>query len=358
MLKVIYDNIIFNLQRSGGISVYWKELIERIKNEGSVDFEMIEYKNSQDNIFRRQINISDDRIQFKSNFPTISILRYINLSKESNDNVIFHSSYYRTMKGKNVTNVVTVYDFTYEKKVKTITGKIHTYQKKKALEKADGIICISENTKKDMIELYPKLKTKNIKVIYNGYNSQNYYYLPEIMVENSVLFVGARKGYKNFNEAVEILSKLEDVSLNIVGSQLDEEEITLLKHKLPNRYKVYTHISNEELNKLYNRSICLVYLSEYEGFGIPVLESMSAGCPVIALNKSSIPEVAGEAGMLFDRMDYRLIGDCIIKLRDDKKIREKQIELGLENSKKFSSDKCYGEVVNYYHELYKNDRSV
>ncbi len=87
----------------------------------------------------------------------------------------------------------------------------------------------------------------------------------------------------------------------------------MLNTKLPNRYKLYTHISNEDLNILYNKSICLVYLSEYEGFGIPVLEAMSAGCPVIALEKFSIQEVAGTAGVLFEELDYDFIVKTIIK---------------------------------------------
>ncbi len=100
------------------------------------------------------------------------------------------------MRGRNIINVVTVHDFTYEKKINIFIGNIHIYQKKKALEKADGIICISENTKRDMFELYPELKNKSVKVIYNGFNSQDYFQIPGYKVENTVLFVGARKGSK------------------------------------------------------------------------------------------------------------------------------------------------------------------
>ncbi|WP_410514280.1 glycosyltransferase family 1 protein [Paenibacillus sp. BR2-3] len=351
MLKVIYDNIIFNLQRSGGISVYWKELIERLMSECSIDVDFIEYSGAEKNIFRKQVKISKNNIRLKSNFPNINFLRYINLSKNNDEQTIFHSSYYRTMKGKNIINVVTVHDFTYEKKINTNIGKIHVHQKKKALKNADGIICISENTKKDMIELYPELKNKNIKVIYNGFNGHDYYPIPEIEFENSVIFVGSRKGYKNFNEVVEIISNLENISLKIVGAQLDQEEVSLLKQKLPNRYTLYKHINNEYLNVLYNKSICLVYLSEYEGFGIPVLEAMSAGCPVIALNKSSIPEVAREAGLLFDKIDYESIRNTILDLRENKEFRETQVKNGQKNSKRFSWDKCYHEVLGYYQEL-------
>lgn len=351
MLKIIYDNIIFNLQRSGGISVYWKELVERLIKERTVYLDFIEYSGANKNIFRREVEVNEKNIRLKRSFPSLNFWRYINLSSNSHDKTIFHSSYYRTMKGKNIINVVTVHDFTYEKKMKTLTGKIHIYQKKKALQKADGIICISENTKKDLIELYPEVKNKSIRVIYNGFNGQDYFPISEIEVEDSVIFVGARKGYKNFKSVVEILSELENISLKIVGAQLDQDEITLLDQKIPNRYTLYNHISNEELNVLYNQSICLVYLSEYEGFGIPVLEAMSAGCPVVALKKSSIPEVAGDAGLLFEKNDYDLIRKNILKLKENNKFREEHVNSGQKNSKRFSWDKCYQEVLDFYFEL-------
>jgi mannosyltransferase len=356
MLKVIYDNIVFNLQRSGGISVYWKELIDRVINEENVDVSFIEYEGSEENIFRKQLKIPSNMKQLKSSFPNIKINRYFNLANNLSEKVIFHSSYYRTMRGKNIINVVTVHDFTYEKKFKSYRGKIHIFQKKRALENADAIICISENTKKDMIEIYPHLESKIIKVIYNGYNSKDYYYKPDLKPGNNVVFVGARKGYKNFDKCVELMSKTQNIFLNIVGPPLDREEVEFLNKKIPNRYKESTHVSNEELNDIYNNSICLIYLSDYEGFGIPIIEAMSAGCPVIALKKSSIPEVAGNAGLLFDTIEYDLIVNSIYKLRDDRQFREEQVELGLKNSKRFSWESCYEGVISFYQDLYKNVR--
>jgi mannosyltransferase len=221
----------------------------------------------------------------------------------------------------------------------------------KALKNADGIICISKNTKKDMLELYPELREKNIKVIYNGFSSNDYVYDENIPFENLALFVGARKGYKNFDKAVEVVAATEDLKLIIVGAALDRLEKELLDRTLPKRYHLFTHVSNEKLNELYNKSICLLYLSEYEGFGIPVLEAMSAGCPIVALKKSSIPEVAGDAGILFSNFDKNALQKTIELLRDNKELRTKQIELGLNNAKRFSWDKCYKEVLDFYNEV-------
>lgn len=351
MINVIYDNVVFNLQKSGGISVYWKELIERIQKDNSVRLRVLEYPGAENNIFRNDLRFDNNQLEILKPFPNMKISRYINPRVKDNKNTIFHSSYYRTVKGSNIKNIVTVHDFTYEKKMNSLVGKIHICQKKRALENADGIICISENTKKDMLELYPDLNKKKIRVIYNGFNSNDYSYDKNVLIEDKVLFVGARKGYKNFDKAVAAVSETSNISLTIVGTPLEADEKALLDKILPNRYQSFSHVSNEELNKLYNQSICLLYLSEYEGFGIPVLEAMSAGCPVVALNKSSIPEVAGDAGILFSNFDKKSVQEAIESLRDNQEIRSKQIELGIINAKKYSWDKCYKEVLDFYHEV-------
>jgi mannosyltransferase len=232
-----------------------------------------------------------------------------------------------------------------------LVGKLHIFQKKKALENADGIICISKNTKKDLLEFYPNLSKKKIQVIYNGFNSKDYNYNETVQTENTVLFVGARKGYKNFNKAVGVISETKKISLTIVGSPLEPDEKSLLDIMMPDRYQVFSHISNGELNKLYNKSICLLYLSEYEGFGIPILEAMSAGCPVVALKKSSIPEVAGDAGLLFSEFNKNSIKHAIELLSDNENVRLEQVKLGLQNAKRFSWDKCYEEVLSFYNEV-------
>lgn len=350
MINVIFDNIVFNLQKTGGISLYWKEMIERFSKNDSVKLRILEYPEAENNIFRKELRFDKTQVEILNSFPTIKVSRYFN-PRVNDNNTIFHSSYYRTAKGTNIRNIVTVHDFTYEKKMSSLVGKIHIFQKKKALKNADGIICISENTKKDMLDLYPNLSKKKIRVIYNGFNSNDYRYNENILIKDTALFVGARKGYKNFDKAIAAISEAGNISLTIVGAPLEPDEKYLLDKMLPNRYQVFSHVSNEELNKLYNQSICLLYLSEYEGFGIPVLEAMSAGCPVIALKKSSIPEVAGAAGILFSDFDKKNIQNSIELLRDSKEKRTEQVELGLNNVKKFSWDKCYKEVLDFYHEV-------
>jgi len=353
MVNVILDNVIFSLQQAGGISVYWKELIQRLENETSIKTQFLEPKGSGRNIFREKVPIPETKITYTGRkFLNKFFGRYTNFRQRNNVPTVFHSSYYRIMKGTRVINVVTVHDFIYERKIKTLVGKVHILQKRRALAAADGIICISENTRVDLLKLYPQFVAKRIRVIYNGFNNEDYYPILDAPLEDKVLFVGSRSAYKNFDKVVEMLAELSGISLTIVGEKLESREISMLEKKLGDRYTVYNHIGNEELNALYNESICLLYLSEYEGFGIPVLEAMAAGCPVIALRKSSIPEVVGNAGVLFDSFDNEKILYYIAKLRDDKRFRAQQIKIGRENSMGFSWDKCSQEVAGFYKELY------
>ena len=109
-------------------------------------------------------------------------------------------------------------------------------------------------------------------------------------------------------------------------------------------------ITDEKLNSLYNEAFCLFYTSLYEGFGLPILEAQQAGCPVIALNSSSIPEVIGDQRLLIDQVSEDSIGHAINLLNDPEQ-RELIIEQGLRNVKRFSWDKMAEEYYNLYNSI-------
>jgi mannosyltransferase len=182
-----------------------------------------------------------------------------------------------------------VHDFIQEK-VHNSNLSLNSLMKRQAIINSDSIIAISENTRLDLLNFFPKLEQNKVHVIYNGV-SDNYYPLNTIIKDrcDSVLFVGSRVDYKNFNLAVEVISKFPNLNFYIVGNSLNESEIKLLNSKLSvNKWKLFVNPSNNELNTIYNQSSLLIYPSSYEGFGIPVIEAMKAGCPVLALNSSSI----------------------------------------------------------------------
>lgn len=358
-MNVIIDLIAFSLQKSGGVSVYWYEIINKILIQSDCTHLFVEENDKKENIFRKELKIENDHIIDEKTrlFNYLSRYREINL-KINNNNFIFHSTYYRTLskivkKNNRVKEIVTVHDFTYEYFTKGLKKWVHCYQKKKAISAADVVICISENTKKDLLNFYPQFSSKDIRVIYNGVSS-DYFRMPELKSKNNIssffLFVGSRTDYKNFDFTVKAIAQTKDFSLKIVGGNLKDSELLLLNRLIPGRWELYINIDNKELNILYNTAFALLYPSSYEGFGIPLVEAMKAGCPFIALNYSSIPEVAGNAGFLIETLEISSFNEAVSCIKND---REEIIKKGFVQANKFSWDKCYKEVVEIYKELYK-----
>lgn len=354
-MKVILDNIIFSLQKMGGISVYWYELIKRMSTDKSFESTFYQLNITDCHAMAPKINKLNVQIKRESRLP-LSITRYLPFRADIKKNTIFHSSYYRF--ARRAKNIVTIHDFTYEYYRKGPAKWVHSWQKKNALMHAAGVICISESTKKDLLSFFPDLKAQ-VKVIYNG-KSDLFYVLPQCYEYSEqykklknirfVLFVGTRSGYKNFLPLVECLSLFHDIHLVVVGSDLDSQEITFLNNKIKGRYISMGFVDDVQLNELYNLAFCLIYPSEYEGFGIPVCEAMAAGCPVIAMNKSSIPEVAGNAGLLYTKLSSSVLKGYFTVLENPDE-RAQIIDLGVKQARKFSWDKCYKETVEFYTEI-------
>jgi len=263
----------------------------------------------------------------------------------SKENLLFHSSYYRYTKGSHSKVITTVHDFIQEKVYNSHLG-FNSIMKRLAIINSDIIIAISENTKNDLLHFYPKLNPNNIHVIYNGV-SECYCPLPNNEFSpDTVLFVGSRVSYKNFDLAVDVVSKFKNKTLVIVGNSLTAKEEILLNSKLSSkRWLFKLNPSNEELNVLYNQAGLLIYPSSYEGFGIPILEAMKSGCPVIALNSSSLPEVAGDAALLVENSSIDEYYDGIKHIMNR---RDHFVKLGLINAASFSWDKTFEETINLY----------
>ena len=346
---VYLDNIIFSLQKAGGISVVWKNLIENLLSTFH-NLRFIEYENSPKNIFRSELKIPIDTIQYIKQFnPVFSQLVSPKIKSESP--FIFHSSYFRICNSPNARNVTTVHDFIYEQGKPTLKQKFRIWLNYRAIKRSDAIVCISENTKKDLLRFIPTIDQDKIKVIYNGV-SDEYFQLsasPYPKYNNYVLFVGGRQGYKNFDFVVKALAQTQ-FNLLVCGSAFNNVEIDLLNRYLPNRYEIKCYPSVEELNKLYNSVFCLVYPSSYEGFGLPILEAQKAGCPVIALSSSSIPEIIGDDALLMNELSQTCFNSKLDLIKDNS-VRQRVVELGKINATRFSWSKMASEYLRLYKDL-------
>jgi mannosyltransferase len=215
---------------------------------------------------------------------------------------------------------------------------------------SDAIICNSENTKKDFMSFFPNYDGI-VKLIYSGL-SRDYYHLNK-QRENKVIFIGGRKGYKNFEYALMLMQKLQRYSLQIVsGGPLTKKELGLLSMYIPGKYEYHQSLSNNDLNIKYNEAQFLLYPSLYEGFGVPVVEAQAAGCPVVCCDVSSLPEVAGDAAVYISGKNIDDDIRKIVKL-DEPNYYNSIIQKGFENCRKFSWEKCAKETYNLYEEVYR-----
>ena len=330
---IILDNIVFSLQSSGGISAVWYELLKRLLDSDEKNLSFYEYPSNMDNYFRKMLNIPDYCIiQESSSWVTVD--RYVNPKIKCNEPFVFHSSYFRFCSNKNAKIVTTIHDFTYNYYRSGIAKLVHCWQRNRAIRHSDYIVCVSENTKRDLLRFLPDIDERKVRVIYNGV-SEDYFVLNDKIFthqlpfakDSYLVFVGSRGGYKNFD-----LLKKED----------------LRTYLSVDRYVATGFLPNKQLNMIYNNAAALVYPSAYEGFGIPVLEAQRAGCPVIAYNGSSIPEVIGETPLLMNELTEKELLSKIDLLSNRQIVNAVKIN-GLENSKRFSWDKMY----EGYMELYK-----
>jgi len=334
---LLYDGIVFSLQRTGGISVLFLEILSRLP-AGSFAL-----SGSQ-----------------AGPPPALRGVPYTHLAPRRFERYrparvrhgydVFHSTYYRLPDRAGGKIVTTVYDYVYERFAGWARRSVHSWQKRKAVAGSDLIICISESTRRDLIEFSGASAAERAIVIPCGV-SDAFHPIPGTTTRPQVLFVGARGGYKNFAAVVDAVGGLPDLELVCVGGgPFTRAETAMLERRVPRRYRAAGYVGTAELNAEYNRSLCLAYPSRYEGFGIPILEAMRAGCPVIAVNRSSIPEVAGDAAELLESGHPDEIRSAVGRLMTSSR-REDLVRRGRAQAARFSWDATVTRTVAAYEEL-------
>jgi glycosyltransferase involved in cell wall biosynthesis len=250
--------------------------------------------------------------------------------------------------------VITVHDLIHERMPHLFPRHDRTRERKeKAIQAADHIICVSEYTRGELTKIYG-VAPERTSVVHHGCNP------PPAMVDTAprsdrpyILYVGARDGYKNFEAILQALSgsKLSR-SLDVVafgGPPWTMRDASLVRRNglLEGRVR-YRSGQDEDLAGLYRRAEALIVPSFVEGFGLPILEAMSLGCPVICSGTTSLPEVAGDAAQYFDPGDPSSIAAAIESVVGNARRREDLVRRGSARVLDFSWERTAAKTRDVY----------
>jgi len=238
-----------------------------------------------------------------------------------------------------------------------------------AVKHADKLIAISNSTKADILKLYPKISEEKIKVIYHGYDKElfrsniskdeikkiNSKFNPAKAGQNTryIIYVGTiqpRKNIETLLEAFEILrhdEKYKDLGLVIAGSPGWLAEPIVEKIKKTPGAVMTGKFETCDLPALLAGAEIFVLPSLYEGFGLPVIEAMACGTPVIAADNSSLGEIAGDATLLFESKNATQLAHLMRQVLEDENLRDDLRKKGLERAKNFSWEKCAQETLEW-----------
>ena len=358
-MKVLLDPQTFLIQRFGGISRLFVEVWKRSVENKEIDFEC-------PLIYSDNYHLNESGLEPKNAFKVVhnwhfkGIKRVKDVLKANSINRtkkklnaqrfdVFLSTYYDPYFLDHIGKkpfILTVYDMIHEIFPEYFVNDTKTVpQKKLLIKKAEKIIAISKQTKKDILKFYPAINPEKIEVVYLSQTIiDNVLPLAGQLPKNFILFVGNRGAYKNFKLFAEtaVAFLKSDPSLYIVcagGGKLLEKEIKMLGELGITDKVVQKNYKDSELASFYRSARVFVFPSAYEGFGIPTLEAMKCGCPVILADSSCLPEVGGDAALYFESDNKASLADAIAKVLNDEQLRKDLIAKGYEQVNEFSWDK-------------------
>lgn len=341
-MTIAIDGIIFSLQQQGGISIYFHKLLAYLALQHKPTTLTLEIPTRQEvSGYGRDISVISR--------PARPLERY-RACRVPWSASAFHSSYYRIPSDRSVPTVVTVHDFTYERFSKGPRRWVHMAQKHAAIRAAQAVICISESTRQDLLYWVGETPGQHVHVIHNGVADAFRPIGVNPAPRAYVLYVGERRGYKNFQLVLKTMEMLPDFELHCVGGgALRPDELAAVGAGTRARVHHLGFVTEQELNEHYNRAVCLVYPSSYEGFGIPVIEAMRAGCPVVSADCKAVLEVGRDALTVVTGFDPRDMADAILKTASSE--RPNLIQKGLAVAQGYSWEATHRQTLEVYRSL-------
>jgi glycosyltransferase involved in cell wall biosynthesis len=370
-MRVTFDSQIFCAQQFGGISRYFASLAAEMLSRGDVQPLIVAPCHINDYAARLPNRLVWGRriARLPGAKPLARVLSLLASGAVANlrrSDIVHWTYYYPTFGSRpRSRKVLTVYDMIHERHPDAfaIDDPISRW-KRAAVAKADHIICISQHTRKDLLQIL-EVPAHKVSVTHLGYDA-----LAPLLTDETgaqfrsrtlgvdkpyFLFVGNRSGYKNFAGLMQAFASSSWLRQNFLllcfggGRFTEAEQALLARTGLGERVR---HVGGPDsvLASCYRHAELLVYPSRYEGFGIPPLEAMSMNCPVACSNTTSLPEVVGDAAACFDPADTDHIR-AVLESALEPTMREQLIVRGEQRSRQFSWARCAQETVDIYKEV-------
>jgi glycosyltransferase involved in cell wall biosynthesis len=362
-MRIAFDHQVVGWQEYGGISRYVFELASNLATRHAQEVAVISplYVNRYLAHAPSSLNIVGVHVP---RLPKITPLYRLANAIMSRPFIahyrpdIVHETYYSPMRvgPRSAKTVLTVYDMIHEKFSDQFSRLSPTRRfKALAVARADHIICISEQTRRDLVEILGVDPGKT-SVVHLGFTMTNRSEStrPAPSARPYLLYVGSRGGYKNFQKLLRAYaaSALLRANFDLIcfgGGPFTENELNVIRELGLSGGGVRQVAGDDDrLAGYYSAATAFIYPSLYEGFGIPLLEAMSFDCPVVCSGVSSIPEVAGTAGEFFDPYDVESMRNVIERVVGDDALRRRMVADGQERIGHFSWQRCAQETLDIY----------
>jgi glycosyltransferase involved in cell wall biosynthesis len=356
-------NAAFTHDKPTGLSIYTHEILVQLLRNEEADF--VAFSNSQElkTLYPSRVNLVSPLVS-PGLGPKGHMMRLLwqqtilPLSLRGKNISLLYSTVPEGILFPFVNQVITVHDLIPLKFPESLQKPSHYYRYvlPVLLKNTQAVICDSESTRKDLLA-HCEVCDKRVYVVHVGHSSKKFHPLEKGIIKKKygiteyLLYVGDLRPYKNLERSIEAFGSLnlKDIKFVIVGKK-DPRFYPALERKvnelsLKEKVLFMGYVPDEDLPSFYSEAVALVHPSLYEGFGLPLLEAMACGCPIVTSNLSSMPEVCGDAAYYVDPYSTDAIAEGMFHVTTRPQLGESLVRRGFERVKHFSWEKTASEVL-------------